>query len=305
VKAAEEFMRKYPTLNVKKICGVLVISRSTYYAYQKPRTPASRGRPLTKETYNLLREEKVSEEEVVKEIEEILSGKFVLYGYRKVTAALRRKGYVINHKKVYRLMKESGLLLKEVWKRKESREERTIPEGVEAPNKKWSIDIKHCKALNGEKGYVIAVKDCYTKEVIAVAVERKHTYQEVENVMYRAFAERNFKELALEELCVTSDNGKEIIKAMKRLREIGIKHCRITPRSPWENGEIESFFSCLEREVFRRFEIEDFEQMERLVREYVNFYNTERIHGGIGYKTPRERYLEYVSSRSEVLSNVS
>ena len=57
--------------------------------------------------------------------------------------------------------------------------------------------------------------------------------------------------------------------------------------------------------MFRRFEIGDFEQMERLVRKYVNFYNTERIHGGIGYKTPRERYLEYVSSQPEVLSNVS
>jgi len=88
-------MKKHPALNVKKICGVLVISRSTYYAYRKFRTPASRGRPLTKETYNLLREEKVSDEEVVKEIEEMLSGKFVLYGYWKVTAALRRKGYVI------------------------------------------------------------------------------------------------------------------------------------------------------------------------------------------------------------------
>jgi len=140
--------------------------------------------------------------------------------------------------------------------------------------------------------------------VIAVAVERKHTYQEVENVMYRAFAERNFKELALKELYVTSDNGKEIAKTMKTLEGIGIKHCRITPRSPWENGEIESFFSCLEREVFRRFEIEYFKQMERLVREYVNFYNTEGIHGGIGYKAPRERYLEYVSSRPEVLFNV-
>ena len=91
---------------------------------------------------------------------------------------------------------------------------------------------------------------------------------------------------------------------MKSLKRMGIKHCRITPRSPWENGEIESFFSCLEREVFRRFEIEDFEEMRRLVREYVEFYNEERIHGGIGYKTPRERYLEYISSKQDVLSKV-
>ena len=56
--------------------------------------------------------------------------------------------------------------------------------------------------------------------------------QEVENAMYQAFAERNFKELALKELYVTSDdNGKEIIRAMKALEGIGGKHCRITPRS--------------------------------------------------------------------------
>jgi len=59
-------------------------------------------------------------------------------------------------------------------------------------------------------------------------------------------------------------------------------HCRITPRNPWENREIESFFSCPEREVFQRFErfeIDDFEEMRKLVSEYVEFYNNERIHG--------------------------
>lgn len=300
-------MGKYPELGLKRICTALAMSRSTYYLHKKPRPPALRGRPPTKETYNLLRGRRVSEEKVVREIEGILSEKFVLYGYRKVTAALRRRGYVINHKKVYRLMKERGLLLKELWKEKGQRKKGEAPEDVAAPDRKWSIDIKHGKALNGERGYVIAVKDCYTKEVISVAVEKKHTYQEVEKVMYQAFAERNFKELPLEELYVTSDNGSEIIKAMKSLKVMGIKHCRITPCSPWENGEIESFFSCLEREVFRRFEIEDFEKMRELVTEYVEFYNTKRIHGGIGYKTPRERYLEYVGSKQseqEVLSNV-
>ena len=77
--------------------------------------------------------------------------------------------------------------------------------------------------------------------------------------MYLAIANRNLREFPIEEFYVTSDNGKEIVKAMKSLRDMGIVHCRITPRSPWENGEIESFFSCLEKEVFQRFEIEDFE----------------------------------------------
>ena len=112
------------------------------------------------------------------------------------------------------------------------------------------------------------------------------------------------RKLPVEELYVTSDNGKEIIKAMRSLKKLGLIHCRITPRSPWENGEIESFFSCLEREVFRRFEIEDFESMMELVSEYVEFYNSERIHGGIGYMTPREKYLEHTNSPRETLANV-
>ena len=45
--------------------------------------------------------------------------------------------------------------------------------------------------------------------------------------------------------------------------------------------------------------------MKRLVSEYVEFYNNERIHGSIGYKTPREKYLEYLGSHQEVLANVS
>ena len=57
--------------------------------------------------------------------------------------------------------------------------------------------------------------------------------------------------------------------------------------------------------MFQRFEIEDFEEMRKLVSEYVEFYNNERIHGGIGYKTPREKYLEYLGSHQEVLANVS
>ena len=56
--------------------------------------------------------------------------------------------------------------------------------------------------------------------------------------------------------------------------------------------------------MFRRFEIEDFESMRELVSEYVEFYNSERIHGGIGYMTPREKYLEHINSRQERLANV-
>ena len=60
-------------------------------------------------------------------------------------------------------------------------------------------------------------------------------------VLYSALANRNLKELSIEELYVVSDNVKEIKSATEELRKIGIKRVRTTPYSPWENGEIESF----------------------------------------------------------------
>jgi len=302
-----KFRQRHPEMSVNRACSTLKLARSTYYYLQTPPAPAprSRGRPITSKTFNIYQGTEVSDDIVVEEIEGILSRKFVLYGYKKVTAVLRRKGYAINHKKVYRLMRDSGLLLKEYPRKGHYRRAKRENEEPKAPNRKWSIDIKYGRAGNGERGYVIAVKDCFTKEIIACEVSRRHTAVEVERVLYLALANRDLRKLPVEELYVTSDNGREIIKAMKSLKKLGLIHCRITPRSPWENGEIESFFSCLEREVFRRFEIEDFESMRELVDEYVEFYNSERIHGGIGYRTPREKYLEHIGSHQEALSDVS
>ena len=91
----------------------------------------------------------------------------------------------------------------------------------------------------------------------------------------------------LKGIYVTNDSGKETKRAMETLKGIRIKHCQITPCSPWENGEIDLFFLCLKREIFRKFEVGDFERVKELVTEYVRFYDTERIHRGIEYKTPR------------------
>ena len=300
------FREKNHSLSLTKACKALALSRAGYYKYLNSRgLPPPRGRPKTTHTYNLQQHRHVPNEEVLKQIEALLSQKFVLYGYKKVAAKLKREGYLINHKKVYRLMKEKDLLLKEFRGKRylSKRGDVKLPEAT-APDQKWSIDIKYAKAANGERGYVIAVKDSFTKEVIALEVSPRRTAREVEKVLYSALANRNYKELPIKELYVVSDNGKEIIRAMSWLKITGIRHVRITPRSPWENGEIESFFSCLEREVFGRIEVEDFEHMKEVVSEYVEFYNTERIHGGIGYKTPREKYLEYFHSRQEVLANV-
>jgi len=175
----KEFKEKYPEFSLEKACQILRLPRSSYYFYAKYRKTMkkARGEPKSKETFNILMGKYVSDEILLKEIEELLSEKFVLYGYKKVTAMLRRKGYSINHKKVYRLMKEKGLLLKEFPKKENSKYFPKIlnEQEIKAPNERWEIDIKTGKCNNGEKGYVIALKDCYTKEVIGHIVGKRDT----------------------------------------------------------------------------------------------------------------------------------
>jgi len=301
-----QFCSKNSQISIHRACKTLMLSRSTYYYLKNPKTTQhnTKGKPKTSQTYNTLKKQTVPDTEILQEIEEILTQKFVLYGYKKTTAELKKRGYVINHKKVYRIMKENRLLLKRA-ENKDKKADKGFSVYPTAPNQKWSIDIKTVKAINGETGYVIAIKDYYTKEILSVCVEKKHTAKEIEDALYQALASRNLKEFPLDEIYIISDNGKEIIKAMKALKHVGIKHYRITPKSPWENGDIESFFSSLERELIQRFEIEDFGQMRKLIYEYVEFYNNRRIHGGIGYKTPVEKYMEYINSTEKVLANVA
>jgi putative transposase len=68
---------------------------------------------------------------------------------------------------------------------------------------------------------------------------------------------------------------------------MNIPHERIYPATPKEDAHIESFNSILEREIIRRFEFESFEDAESTISRYVDFYNNERLHSGIGYITPR------------------
>jgi len=223
-----QFCNENPQISISRACKTLVLSRSTYYYFLNSETSShnAKGRPKTSETYNTLKKYKVSDTEILQEIENILTQKFVLYGYKKTTAELKKRGYVINHKKVYRLMKEKGLLLKRAdnKNRKRDKEFSACPT---APDQKWSIDIKTVKAANGDIGYVIATKDCYTKEILSVCVERRHTAKEIENALYQALANRNLKEFPVDEIYIVSDNGKEIIKAMRALKYIGIKHFKI------------------------------------------------------------------------------
>ncbi len=228
---------------------------------------------------------RVPDAEVVGEIEELLARDFVRYGYHKVTHHLRGRGYVINKKKVYRLMQERGLLLK---RRIRSRGRRDFVAGRArpcGPHRLLEMDIKYLYIHGeGRNAYLLTVLDTFSRRALGFRLGRNMRKREVIGLLEEI--------LSLlpepEGVVVRSDNGSQFIAAVVReyLKERGIRQEFTHVGVPEDNAHIEAFHSILEDEVAMAYEFETFEELEATLERYFRFYNSERIHSSLGYMSP-------------------
>jgi putative transposase len=280
-------------LSVLKTTKVQSNPRSTYYSNLKldkrnqmeVKECCKKGRPHSRTTLrfiysdndasdNCVRKVSVDDKALLEEILNFFSNEFVCYGYHKVTWFLRRNGYEINHKKVYRLMKEFHLLRPKLVKHgvnmrrvKEYRVEASRPDEV------WEIDVK-CLYINGERrnAFLCSVIDCFTREDLAYHFGRHCLKEDVLRVLEEACRSRgiNYPNILLR---VRSDNGSQFISHLVKsyLESIGIEQEHIHVATPQENGFIESFRSIIQSEFTERFEFDTFEECRQKLKEWVTF----------------------------------
>ena len=131
-------------LNVSRILALLKIPRSTHY-YSPPSLQIRRGRKASTITERITDSGIISitDEQLLLDITDLLSKEFVCYGYKKVTKYLQRSGYIINRKKVFRLMKENNLLNYTYNYRSPARRVVESIVRVHTPNEVWEMDIKY------------------------------------------------------------------------------------------------------------------------------------------------------------------
>lgn len=228
---------------------------------------------------------------VVAEIRELLSRDFVRYGYIKVSHHLRNEGYVINKKKVYRLMREEGLLLKKRIRARGGRdfvkEARVSPE---FPFLILEIDIKYLHIHGeGKNAYLLTVLDVFSRKALGYRLDKKMKKEQVKEVL-----EEILEGLPrVDGVVIRSDNGGQFIAGVVReyLKEKGITQEFIHAGVPEENAHIEAFHSILEAEVERAYEFDTLEDLRKTIKRYFRFYNTERIHSSLGYMPP-DAFLE-------------
>jgi transposase InsO family protein len=254
---------------------------------------ACRALGLTRSGYYRSSRESVQSRRIRKELIE-LSLKHPRYGYRRITALLRRDGFEINPKRVARIRREEGLKVSK-------RQKRTRRVGVstaerlkaERPRHVWSWDFVEDQTENGSRFRILTLIDEYTRECLATHAAWSIRAVDVITVVEAAMGRYGAPEH------IRSDNGPEFIAYAIQdwLAEQQVKTLYITPGSPWENGHIESFHDkfrdeCLNRELFG-----SLLEARVIVESWRMEYNEKRPHSSLRYLTPSE----YVSRHNPVL----
>ena len=283
----DEITRLKDKYGIHALCRVLNVNRSTYYhrVFQSP-----------EKTLIELEDEKIRP--IIKEIFEDSKERF---GSRKIKVLLFRKGIIVSKNRIERLMKEMDLVCKQVrlryWSstakkykyyKNKVKQEFIQPE----PNLVWVSDITYVR-VKDKFCYVCVVIDLFSRRVLSHKTSEDITSILVWNTFEEAF-ERRKRPAGL---TFHSDQGCQYTDFYfrKRLRQLGVNQSFSNPGSPLDNAVAESFFASMKREELSHNYYDTIEALEQAVSEYLDYFNSMRVHQRLGNRTPIQVEEEFYS----------
>ena len=214
-----------------------------------------------------------------------LARRYPRYGYRMITALVRREGWWVNRKRIYRLWRQEGLQVpRRAHKRRRCGDSKNgcTRKKARYPNHVWTYDFLFDQTEDGRRLKLLPVVDEFTRECLTLEVARHMEAQDVIGVLEYLFALRGAPGY------LRSDNGPEFvaqrIKAWLAERQTGPLF--IEPGSPWENAYIESFNSRLRNEFLNGEVFGSLKEAQVLAEQHRLEYNHRRPHSALGYRTP-------------------
>ena len=207
------------------------------------------------------------------------------YGYRRVTALLRADGWAVNSKRVERIWRREGL---KVPAKQPKRKRLWLNDGscirlrAEQPNHVWSYDFVEDRTHDGRKYRVLNVIDEFTREALAMRVDRKLNSTDVIDVLTDLFILRG------PPAYVRSDNGPEFVARAVRawIEAVGAQTAYIEPGSPWENGYVESFNARFRDELLDGEVFHTLAEARIVIEGWRRDFNAVRPHSALGWRPP-------------------
>jgi len=265
------------SLSIERMCQLAQVSRAGFYRSLQERLPVK------------------EEMEVRSTIQQIVLEHRRRYGYRRVTAELRRRGLIVNHKRVARLMREDNLLAVqprafvvttdskhqlEVYLNLASRMKLT---GI---NQLWVADITYIR-LQSEFVYLAVILDAFSRKVVGWALDRTLTTRLPLLAVQRAITLRQ----PAAGLVHHSDRGVQYASQQytELLQIHGILPSMSRPGNPYDNAFCESFIKTLKREQIDVHKYKYLDELNAHLEEFIEqYYNRLRLHSALGYKSPDE-----------------
>ncbi|CIY08679.1 integrase core domain-containing protein [Streptococcus pneumoniae] len=245
------------------------LARSTYYYHLKQLDKPDKDQKLKAEIQSIFIEHKGN------------------YGYRRIHLELRNHGYLVNHKRVQRLMKVLNLQAKMRQKRKYSSHKGDVSkkaenliqrqfEGSKTMEKCYTDVTEFAIPASTQKLYLSPVLDGFNSEIIAYNLSTSPNLEQVKTILEQAFTEKHYENTILH-----SDQGWQYQHDSYHqfLKGKGIQASMSRKGNSPDNGMMESFFGILKSEMFYGYEksFQSLKQLEQAIVDYIDYYNNKRI----------------------------
>lgn len=206
------------------------------------------------------------------------------YGYQRLWALLRREGWEVNHKRVYRLYVEEGLKLRKRRRRSRAQVERVPLPAPAGADERYSMDFMRDTLADGRVFRTLNIVDDYTRECLAIEVDTSLPGARVVRVLERLAA------AGRRPLHIVVDNGPEFVsKAVDQwAARSGVNLRFIDPGKPMQNGYIESFNGKFRDECLSQHWFVSLEEARRVSEVWRIDYNERRPHRSLRHLTPAE-----------------
>ena len=222
------------------------------------------------------------------------------FGYRRLHVLLRREGYVVNHKRLFRLYREEKLAVRRRGGRKRAIGTRAPMVVPFAPNERWSLDFVSDQLTDGRRFRVLTIVDDCTRECLALVADTSLSGVRVARELDGLMRERGKPKM------VVSDNGSELtsnaILAWADERRVDWHY--IAPGKPMQNGFIESFNGRLRDELLNETLFTSLAQARVAFANWRTDYNLHRPHSRLGWQTPIEFARTFSPRRDTALHSM-
>jgi transposase InsO family protein len=264
-------------LTIERMCMLARVSRAGFYRWLTAAAPVE------------------EEMEVRAAIHAVVLEHRGRYGYRRVSRELGRRGMVVNHKRVARLMREDNLLAVQprAWvQTTDSSHELTVYLNLAARmkltgiNQLWVADITYIR-LRTEFVYLAVVLDAFSRKVVGWALGRSLAAQLAVAALNQAIAQRQ----PMPGLVHHSDRGVQYAcrEYVSLLASQAMLPSMSRPANPYDNASCESFMRTLKREEIHANTYRDLEDLRAHIEEFIErYYNRIRLHSALGYVPPEE-----------------